>query len=376
MFSSCKKEIDTPEISKTYYTFPGKIGRNDQVFITGDNATIVSNDNNLLLCGNIVPNISVLKLSKTGKQIWRNDFSAGYENYICGIAESSTEDIFICGYTSRNYSVSMRDVLLIKTNSDGDTLWTKTFGGTNDDFGYQIINTNDGNLLICGISYSYTISSFCDIYLIKINSNGDTLWTKTYLEQDQQIPFHLMQTLNGEYLITGSDENNSDGYSELYLLKVSANGTPLWMKIIGPPTWKWGFSTVELSNGDLVICGRNSPGTYSQVLLVKTDEQGNESWEKEFGINDLSLTGNSIKENTDGTFIITGSSYDISDMHTDIILLKVDQNGSQIFLKNFGSSADDSGICILKDDNDDNIIIGNYNRQIFIARTDNNGIFK
>jgi hypothetical protein len=369
--ASCKKNTTTsptPEPEPNYFTFNGQIG-------TNDNSTVDSNDDNLVICGNYNNNICILKISKTGNQIWRKDFYSGFGSEASGMIESSDHNFFICGKTSRNQFISMRDLLLIKTNSIGDTLWTKIYGGIKDDFGSQIIKSNDGNIVICGFSYSYNSESLCDIYLIKVNSDGDTLWTRNYPDQGQEVPFHLMETQNGEFLVTGTNEDNSNP-RELYLLKVSANGTQVWNKKIGPATWKWGYSTIELSNGDLITCGAHPTNGYGQVLLVKTDHLGNEIWEKEFGENNLSEQGNSIKQNADGTFTITGSSYDVATMRTDIILLKVDQSGNQLWLKKVGSSSDDSGENLIKDNNDDNLISGNYNGNIFFTKTDNNGIFK
>lgn len=367
---SCKKDNDSmpsPLPQPNYFTFSGQIG-------TNDNSTIVSNDNNLIICGNTGYNISILKVSKTGTLLWRTDFNAGISSSASGIVEISG-DIYICGKTSRNNSITKSDILLIRANSLGDTIWTKTYGGVDADYGANIVATSDGNILISGRTESFGAGSFGDIYLIKVNTSGDTLWTASYPDQDQEVPFHLMETQNGEYLVTGTNEDNSQ-YKELYLLKVGTTGQQLWNKKIGPPTWKWGFSTIELVNGDFLTCGRHTVNGYSQVLLVKTDNIGNVIWEKEFGLNNLSEDGNSIKQNSDGTYTITGTSFDILTSQTDIILLKIDQNGSLLWSKKFGSPSNDSGVNLIKDNNNDNIITGNYNGNIFFTKTDNNGVFK
>ena len=372
LFYSCKKDKEpepiTPETSPTYFTFGGQIG-------TYDNSTLVSTDNNLIICGNSGTNLSVLKISKAGSQIWRKDFAAGNGSTTSGITETSSQEIFICGKSARNYSIMKNDVLLIKTNSTGDTIWSKTYGGTESEYSTNVITTSDGNILIAGKTESFGAGTFGDIYLIKVNTNGDTLWTRNYPDQDQEVPFHLMETQNGEYLVTGTNEDNSQ-YRELYLLKVDLNGTQVWNKKIGPPTWKWGFSTIELSNGNLLTCGQHSETGFSQVLLVKTDNIGNVIWEKEFGESNLSEQGNSIKQNSDSSFNITGSSFDVSSGLSYIILLKVDASGNKIFLKKFGGSSGESGVNLIKDSNDDNIITGNYNGNIFMTKTDSNGTFK
>ena len=368
--ASCKKDIDlppTPEPQPKYFTFTGQTG-------TNDNSTVVSNDDNLIICGNTGSILSILKITKTGTQIWRNDFGAGNNSSASGVTELSG-DIFICGKTSRNYSTTKNDILLIKANSSGDTIWTKTYGGAEAEYGTNIIATSDGHILIAGKTESFGAGSFGDIYLVKVNTSGDTLWTASYPDQDQEVPFHLMETQNGEYLITGTNEDNSQ-YSELYLLKVSATGQPIWNKKIGPPTWKWGHSTIELTNGDLLTCGKHTVSGYNQVLLVKTDNAGNIIWEKELGVNNLSEEGNSVKQNSDGSFTIAGTCFDVSTGQTDILILKVDQNGNQLWLKKFGSASSDSGVNLIKDTNDDNIITGNYNDLIFMTKTNNNGVFK
>ena len=369
---SCKKDKNNNMDTPTYYTYAGQIG-------FSDNSTIISNDNNLLICGNLSNNISVLKLSKLGNQIWRKDFYTGEGSVSTAIAESNINELFICGYTLRNYANSSQDVLLIKTNSNGDTIWTKTYGGINADYSTSIIFTSDGNLLMSGKTESFGAGSFGDIYLVKVNKNGDTLWTNSYPDPDQEVPFHLIETHNGEYLITGTNEDNSNP-RELYLLKVSSSGKQLWNKKIGPANWKWGYSTIELSSGDLMTCGQYE----GHVLLVKTNDHGIEYWEKEYGDSFLSEQGNSIKQNLDGTFTIIGSSYDVKTMQSDIILIKIDQSGNQIWYKKFGGSANDFGNNLIKDINDDNIITGTTysygqnasNGNIYMIKTDKNGVFK
>jgi hypothetical protein len=371
LLSSCKKEENIPPTSETqatYYTFAGEIGNTD-------NSTLVTADNNLIICGNTGASLSIFKISKSGNQIWRNDFLAGSGSQASGIAQTTNQDIFICGRTSRTYASTKNDILLVKTNTTGDTIWTKIYGGIESEYGECIIATSDGNLLIAGKTESFGAGSFGDIYLVKVNTNGDTLWTKHYPDQDQEVSFHLMETITGEYLVTGTNEDNSNP-RELYLLKVSANGVQLWNKKIGPATWKWGYSTIELSDGSLVTSGQHTENGYSQILIVKTDNLGNIIWEREFGENNISEQGNSIKQNLDGSFIITGMSFDVSSGQTEIILLKVDANGNQILFKKFGSASFDSGVNIIKDTNDDNIITGNYNGMIFMTKTDNNGVFK
>ena len=375
---ACKEDKDNVEPGNNepiYFTFNGSIGKND-------NSTIVSSDNNLIICGNANKDglWSLIKITKLGTELWRKDFAGDkWLTNSCALAEVENGDLFVCGDTHRNWDNSKIDILLVKTNRDGDTLWTNTYGGPENDYAQNIIKTSDGNILMSGWSGTDSLASG-DINLLKLDYNGDTLWTKTYTNLEYQGARNLLETKNGEYLITGTSQDN-DNPNELYLLKIDANGTKLWDRKIGSSTGKYGHSTIELLNNDLVVCGYHSGGTQgnSQVLVVKTDNIGNTIWEQEYGGDNTSEIGNSIKQNLDGSYTITGSSHENEGWQLkDIILLKIDQDGNQVWFKKFGGSESESGKNLIKDSNDDNLITGDFrwSGPIFLTRTDKDGTFK
>ena len=369
LVASCKKDQGnepTPTVAApSYHLFNGDIG-------TSDNSTLVTGDDNLLICGTPGFGFSLLKVTKAGSQLWRKDLDADPGGYAIGLAQTADQAVFLCSTTARNYAAMQMDVLLVKTDPNGDTLWTRTYGGSESDYGIQVIATADGNVLIAGTTNSFGAGPFGDILLIKVNADGDTLWTRSYPDPDQETAFHLLETQNGEYLVTGTNE--SGGPRELYLLKVGADGGQLWSRTIGPG-WKWGYSSIELPNGDLVTCGQRTTNGYTQVLLVKTNNLGSVIWEREFGDATLSEQGYSLKLDMDGGFTITGESFDVIAQQTSVLLLKVNMDGEQAYLKRFGSTTS-RGMNLIKDANDDNLITGNYQDQIFLTRTDSDGTFK
>lgn len=368
---SCKKEgkeTKPTEAEPTFFTFSGLIG-------ASDNSTIVSEDNNLIICGNLDNYVSVLKISKSGNKIWRSDFYAGNNGEAKSMTQTSNGDLFICGNTHKNHSDTIMDILLIKMNLSGDTIWTKTYGGNELDYCKNIITTSDENLLLVGKRDSFRAGLLKNIYLLKVNYSGDTLWTKKYSNTDYKVPYSLLETTDGGYLITGTNEDNSN-LGGIYLLKVSSDGEKMWDQTIGEGSHKWGYSTIELSSGDFLTCGFHNNGRYNQVLVLKSDNQGNTIWEKEYGVGNLSEHGNSIKKNLDETITITGSCYNINTFSGDIIILKIDQDGNQDWFKKFGSSKSDWAINLVKDTNDDNIITGNSNGSIFMTKIDSKGGYK
>ncbi len=379
VFSACKKDkevINTTSTSPQYYTFSGRIG-------TNDNSTVITNDNNIAICGNLNNNICLLKISKSGTLIWRKDFSFGNNEFANSLVETSDGNLLIVGYTARNFQLSNWDIFVVKVSQAGDTLWTKTYGWNGSDNGREIIKTNDNNYLIASTTFIDT-NSFSNISLIKINSDGDTIWTKIYPDQNKEIPKHILQTQNGEYLITGSNEDGNQ-QSGLHVLKVDENGNKLWSKTSSVNPQSWGQSTIELTNGDLITCGQRLSNTgYSQIFLVKSDYIGNEIWNKEVFASPASESANSIKINLDGTYSITGFSLDVVNGIGDIVLMKIDQNGNVVWNKKFGGDGIDWGTNLVKDNNGDNIITGTTQsfgsspsgESIYMIKTDNNGNFK
>jgi hypothetical protein len=223
-FSSCEKDKNDPVIpdpTPTYHSFEGSIGMHD-------NSTLITTDQNLLICGTNYGRVYLLKISKGGSLIWQKEFEAN-TGLSVSIVQSADQSVFLCGYTYRNTFSSAIDLFLAKTNVDGDTLWTKTYGGSGDDYGYYIRMAKDGNLLICGTSFSLSTDQASDIYLVKVTPDGDTLWTKTFVDQGVEIPLHLLEMQTSDILITGYESNSSRG---VYLLKLNAEGIPLWKKQI------------------------------------------------------------------------------------------------------------------------------------------------
>jgi len=112
---------------------------------------------------------------------------------------------------------------LIKTNINGDTLWTKEYGGTAWDWGYSVLQTTDGGYIISGETDSFNDNMKYSIYLIKTNVNGDTLWTRLFEGNEEANGSSVQQTNDGGYIIVGGTRGYV-GIDSIYLIKTDANG--------------------------------------------------------------------------------------------------------------------------------------------------------
>jgi hypothetical protein len=303
--------------------------------------------------------------------IWKKTIHLnGISNVSSGITESADHQLFICGTAVRD--AVNDDILLIKTDANGDTIWTKTYGGPKRDYGKNIITGSDGHILISSQTSGegFGTDRYSNLYLLKLNIDGDTLWTKTYKEIGEEVPSHLLETKDKGYLLTCS-HSEEVGLPYLYFLKVGPNGDIVWKKSNAGQLS--GTTSMELSDGALLTCGGNVNN--EQAMLLKMDKEGNILWQKTY-YKDYNAYwyGESIVENQDHSYTMTGPYYLFT---TYIFILKVDTEGNLLFADKFTENARESGDKILKDNNDDNLIIG-HNRvnQIFMTRVGVDGKFK
>ena len=170
----------------------------------------------------------------------------------------------------------MYDIYLVKTDSLGDTLWTKTYGGNNNDFGYSVSQTADGGYILLGSSESFGVGA-ADFYLIKTNANGDTIWTRTYGGNDYEYGYSVAVTTNGGYILLGSTSSFGAGSSDIWFIKTNSIGDTLWTRTYGGIGSDGGSSVQQTSDEGYIITGmtKSYGSGNADIYLIKTDSLGN-----------------------------------------------------------------------------------------------------
>jgi hypothetical protein len=367
--ASCKKvhislAEPVPEATPIFHTYDGQLG-------ISDNSAIVSYDGNIVICGNLDHHILVFKISKNGDLIWKKMIGGVMTSVASGIAETKDHQLVICGYTDMNYNQSRADIMVVKMSEAGDSLWTKTFGGTENDTGYSITGTSDGNMLVAAKTESFDAYD-PDLYLVKIDMDGKELWAKKYYNEGTEVPVHVMETKEGGYLVTGTSKDYNPQFN-LYLFKVNSAGNYLWKNSVFGNIW--GYSTVESANGDLLTCG-GGPALNNNVFLHKTNSSGATLWEQVLNTNGEFINAFSMKENPDHSFDMTGYFKPSPNAKKIILFMKIDNNGKSLLMRKFGEPINNEGLNLVKDKNGDNLIIGRNDKQIFFTRLGTDGKFK
>src|SRR6185436_18183924 len=141
------------------------------------------------------------------------------------------------------------DFFLIKTDPNGDTVWTRTFEavpGTTDNHGNSVIQTSDSGYIIAGSIFVSALRGY-DVVLIKTNSAGDTMWTKAIGDTSDERGNSIEQTTDGGFIITGYTKSFGAGNYDIYLIKTDSNGTILWTKTFGGSGYDYGNSVQQVA---------------------------------------------------------------------------------------------------------------------------------
>ena len=256
--------------------------------------------------------IWLIKTDANGDTLWTKTFG-GVGDESANLIQQTSDNGYIIIGNPGNY-----DVWLIKTDSDGDSLWTKTLGGIGEDWCRSIQQTFDDGYIIAGSTIGYG-TGIIDVWLIKTDANGDPLWTKTFGGSDVDWGSWARQTLDGGYILTGYTESFGAGNRDLWLIKTNANGDTLWTRTFGGIGDEWGNSVQQTSDGGYIITGGTDDHA---VWLIRTDANGNCLWTKTLGISED--YGNSVQQTSDGGYIIAGStsSYGVGSSF-DVWLIKI-----------------------------------------------------
>ncbi len=305
--------------------------------------------------------------------LWTKTYGGAYNDFGYSVQQTSDGGYIITGYTNL-FGAFDYEVYLIKTDKNGDTLWTKTYGGGESSVGYSVQQTPDGGYIITGQNYIIATLA-CDVYIIKTDENGDTMWTRNYGQAHYyESGLSIQETNDGGYIIAGTTDFVFPSFpGDVYLIKTDINGDTLWTRVY--ECGDYGACVQQTDDGGYIIAGASS--MYYQtnkmdVLLIKTDENGNTLWEKTYG-GEKSEEGKSVKQTSDGGYIVVGTIYNSCEC---TYLIKTNPNGDTLWTRIYDGG---TGYSVLQTSDGGYIIAGKTKlnstsgNDIMILKTDSDG---
>ena len=266
---------------------------------------------------------------------WTKLFREYTLNVGYAIQQTSDGGYIIAGATS-TVEGEDDDVFLIKTDENGDTLWTKTFGGVSSDVGYAIQQTKDDGYIIAGKTESFGAGQ-SDIWLIKIDTHGDTLWSKTFGGISKDYGYFVEQTTDGGYTIAGETSSFGAGGDDVWLIRTDSGGDTLWTTTFGDSSSNRYRSVQHTSDDGYVIAWQGS----ENIWLIKIEDSGDTLWTKSFLTKDfgdsISIYNlRSIQQTSDHGYILIGNN---TFWHVgNVMIIKTDATGETLWIKTLPKS--------------------------------------
>ena len=288
---------------------------------------------------------------------------------ILGYAQSMDGDI-------TNKSDESFDYWLLKYDQNDLLQWQKTYGGSDDDRGNDIIQTSDGGYAITGFSKSIDgdvseNSGAHDFWVSKLDANGSITWEKSFCFLGADIGNSILQSNDGGYLLTGvldvsasngegNSKNSKSAFSkrhaggDYWVIKINALGENQWSRYFGGTFTDASYDAIQTEDNGYILVGssdsadvdiKDSKGAYD-FWVVKISETGTLLWEKSFGGSQTD-EARSITRSNDGNYIIVGdtrsSDLDVSinSGGADLWAIKISPIGELIWEKTFGGNSFD-----------------------------------
>lgn len=240
---------------------------------------------------------------------------------------------FIIGGWTRSFGAGGSDMYLIKVDVVGNLEWEKTYGGIDDETGWSVRQTADHGYVIVGYTYSFGAGN-ADVYLVRTDTVGDTLWTRTYGGGGDDYSYSICKTLDNGFVLVGRSSSFRQE-DDVYLVKTDSMGNQIWEKTYGGSLFDIAYSICETYDGGYIIAGYSSSFGNAGAYVIRTDSQGDSLWTRLYG-GAMSDLASHVELLDDTSYIIAGYTESFGATNGDFLIVKFNDNGDTIWTRNYG----------------------------------------
>jgi hypothetical protein len=290
------------------------------------------------------------------------------------LVQTSDGGYALAGSTT-SFGAGNIDFWLVKTDLEGNMMWNQTYGGTETDDVVSMVQTSDGGYALLGRTNSFG-AGIWDFWLVKTDPDGNMLWNQTYGGTEWDIPYSLIQTSDGGYTLAGYTESFGEGGKDYWLIMVDTEGNMVWNQTYGGTEADEVTAMVKTSDGGYALVGSSTSIAISGVWLVKTDADGNTVWSKRLIPAGSQLSDvTSVVETSDGGYALSGDA-----PYHSIWVIKTDANGDILFYESYEAETGwhMSSDCMIQASNGDYVLAGHISPveggiapDVLLIKTDN-----
>lgn len=277
--------------------------------------------------------VYILMVDNEGNVVLEKTYGNESRDIGHSVIESSSGEIIILGYTRTN--VPYGAVRILKLNNEGSLLWDKQYGFDRDEYGYEIIEDDDGNYVFAGTRDGFFDDVHgnyrnhdADFWIAKVDTSGNEIFSKSYGGYGHDFGNCIKQVDNG-YLYFGSTQSIGEGSFDMSLLFFNTDGDSIWQKTYGGEDFDYGLSMSVNDDGDVFLLGTTA--SYSidgstDIILIKTDILGEKQWELIIS-GDGDEWGNSVIHTSHGGCLVLGRTNSYGSGGDDLFYTLVSSNG-------------------------------------------------
>jgi len=270
----------------------------------------------------------LIKTDELGNVQWNKTYGGSHDDIAHSVIQLANDGFVLAGSTM-SFGGGDFDFWLVCTDSVGNMVWNRTYGGIGYDEAWSVIQTTDGGFALAGWTTSFGLGSG-DIWLIKTDNLGNPEWNKTYGEIYFETANSIKQTIDEGFALIGSTYSYGAGGSDLWLVKTDSSGNELWNKTYGGGGEDFGYSMIQTVDGGFALAGSTSSlgaGIYD-FWLIKTDGAGNEQWNMTYGGIGYDEAW-SVIPTFDGGLALAGWTESIGADCSECWLIKTDFSGNE-----------------------------------------------
>ncbi len=270
----------------------------------------------------------VLKLDALGNKIWDKTFGASGEDTAESIVQTSDGGLAVAGATTSK-GAGNYDFWVLRLDALGTMVWEQTFGGGENDGARSIVRTSDGGLAVAGATTSKGAGNY-DFWVLRLDALGTMVWEQTFGSTENDGAYSIVQTSDGGLAVAGATTSKGVGNFDFWVLRLDALGTMVWEQTFGGSKPDGAYSIVQTSDGGLAVAGATtSKGAGdSDFWVLKLDALGTMVWEQTFGGGEND-EAHSIVQTSDGGLAVAGTTYSKGAGDADFWVLKLDKHGKR-----------------------------------------------
>ena len=303
------------------------------VALTADSGYIVAGQSNSFGPGD--NDVYLIRVNSMGDTLWTRTYGGDSEDLAFSVQATPDGGFIVAGWTT-SFGAGAADIYLVKTDSAGETLWTRTYGGLNAEFGHSVQPTPDGGYIVAGTTASFGAGNR-DVYMVKTDASGETLWTRTFGGPGDDEGNSVQLTRDSGYVVAGQSNSFGAGDADVYLIKINASGDTLWTRTCGDTQEDCGCSVQQASDGGYIVAGSTGwadPAT-SDICVIRTDAAGNTLWTF-FYRRDYCDCANSVQPTANGDFVIAGVTGEFGPGNGDALLIRLNADGETLWTRTYG----------------------------------------